>query len=174
MPIWLQIFIAVVGAIGTILGIVGFTAYINERMKHRAQKKNLKEDNTEKEIEDLRHQKYLTELRSIIKEENAKSVEPLQQELTAIGNKLNLVADGTVDMLRERILSTYYKCLEKGYRTQYDSENIDHMHRDYSGLGGNSFIADCVAEIKALPTEVEFKSKKKSAKAKKQALTESK
>ena len=180
MPVWLQIVIAVFGLIGTTFGIVGFTAYINERMKHKAQLKNKKEDKEAQEIEDLRHQKYMTELRAIIKEENEQSIAPLRNELTTIGNKVNLVADGTVDMLRERILSTYYKCLEKGYRTQYDSENIDHMHKDYAGLGGNSFIADCVREIKALPTEVEYKAKKKSSKKttvkvqKQQLLVESK
>ena len=177
MPLWLQITIAVFGLIGTIFGIVGFTAYINERMKHKAQLRNKKEDKEAQEIEDLKHQKYLTELRAIIKEENEQSIAPIKAELTTIGNKLNLVADGTVDMLRERILSTYYKCLEKGYRTQYDSENIDHMHRDYAGLGGNSFIADCVREIKALPTEVEFKAKKaqnRKPRAKKQVLLENK
>lgn len=179
MPVWLQIVIAVCGLIGTIFGIIGFTAYINERMKHKAQLKNKREDEEAQEIEDLKHQKYMNELRAIIKEENEKSVAPLRNELTTIGNKLNLVADGTLDILRERILSTYYKCLEKGYRTQYDSENIDHMHRDYSGLGGNSFIADCVKEIKELPTEVEYKAKKKASKkttvkSKKQLLVENK
>ena len=179
MPLWLQITIAVFGLIGTVFGIVGFTAYINERMKHKAQLKNKREDEEAQEIEDLKHQKYMNELRAIIKEENEKSVAPLRNELTTIGNKLNLVADGTLDILRERILSTYYKCLEKGYRTQYDSENIDHMHRDYAGLGGNSFIADCVKEIKELPTEVEYKAKKKASKKttvkpKKQLLVENK
>ena len=175
MPIWLQIVIGVFGLAGTVLGIFGISAYINERMKHKASLKNKAEDEAaakklaeEEEklaaLEELKHQKYMRDLRAIIKEENEQSVAPLRAELTQIGNKLNLVADGTVDMLRERILSTYYKCLEKGYRTQYDSENIDHMHRDYSGLGGNSFIADCVKEIKSLPTEVEFKAKKKAAK----------
>ena len=188
MPLWLQIIIAVFGLVGTVLGIFGISAYINERMKHKATKKNKQEDEAEarrlleeeekqKALEELRHQKYMTDLRTIIKEENEQSIAPIKAELTQIGNKLNLVADGTVDMLRERILSTYYKCLEKGYRTQYDSENIDHMHRDYAGLGGNSFIADCVKEIKALPTEVEYKAKKKAnrkPKAKKQVLLEDK
>ena len=190
MPLWLQIIIAVFGLVGTILGIFGISAYINERMKHKASKKNKEEDTLEakklaeeeekvKALEEIRHQKYMADLRAIIKEENEQSIAPIKAELATIGNKLNLVADGTVDMLRERILSTYYKCLEKGYRTQYDSENIDHMHRDYAGLGGNSFIADCVKEIKSLPTEVEYKAKKKEikakkSKAKKQVLLENK
>ena len=185
MPSWLQIVIAIFGLIGTIFGIVGFTAYINERMKHRAQKKNQKEDEAEakraeeiKKMEDLKHQAYLNELRAIIREENEASVAPLRGRLENLENQLDVVAAGTTDILRERLLSTYYKCVEKGYRTQYDYENVEHMHKEYVGLGGNSFVQSCVDTIKALPSEAEFKAKKKSTKKtikpKKQLLVEDK
>ena len=178
IPNWLQITIAVFGLIGTILGIFGISAYVGERMKHKATRRNRREDADMQEIEELRHQKYMNDLRTIIKEENEQSTAPLKQELISMNTKLNILADGTTDILRERILSTYYKCLEKGYRTQYDSENLEHMHKDYIGLGGNSFIADCVKEIKALPTEVEYKARKKAMKRpqkpKKQLLLENK
>ena len=177
MPLWLQIVIAVFGLIGTVLGIVGFTAYINERMKHKAQRRNQAEDAQLQEIEELRHQKYMSDLRSIIKEENEASVAPIRANLAKVESQIRILADGTTDMLRERILSTYYKCLEKGYRTQYDYENIDHMHKDYVGLGGNSFVDTCVKTIKGLPSEEEYKAKKKAGrkpKAKKQLLVETK
>ncbi len=177
MPLWLQIVIAVVGLLGTILGIVGFTAFINERMKHKAQRLNAKEDKEMEEIEQLKHQKYMSDLRAIIREENEASVAPLRDKLAQVDDKLELVADGTLDTLRDRVLSIYYKCMEKGYHTQYDYENIEHMHKDYLNLGGNSFVADCVKKIKALPSEEEFKLKKKQSRkprAKKQVLLEDK
>ena len=177
MPVWLQIIIAVFGLIGTILGVVGFTAYWNERMKHKAHRKNMQEDRDAQEIEDLRHQKYMNDLRAIVREENATSVAQIAEDVSKIKSQVNILADGTTDMLRERILSTYYKCLEKGYRTQYDYENIDHMHKDYVGLGGNSFVETCVKTIKSLPSEQEFKAKKKQnrkPKPKKQILLEEK
>ncbi len=177
MPLWLQIVIAVVGLLGTILGIVGITAYINERMKHKAQRLNAKEDKEMEEIEQLKHQKYMSDLRAIIREENEASVAPLRDKLAQVDDKLELVADGTLDTLRDRVLSIYYKCMEKGYHTQYDYENIEHMHKDYLNLGGNSFVADCVKKIKALPSEEEFKLKKKQSRkprAKKQVLLEDK
>ena len=164
----------VLGIIGTSLGIFGFTAYWNERMKHRAQKKNEQED----KVEELKHQNYLSELRKIIKEENETSVAPLKAQMDAFSHKLNIVADGTTDILRERLLSTYYKCMEKGYRTQYDYENVEHMHKEYVNLGGNTFVADCVSKIKNLPSEEEYKASRKRAgrkpKAKKQLLLENK
>lgn len=177
MPLWLQIVIAVVGLLGTILGIVGFTAFINERMKHKAQRLNAKEDKEMEEIEQLKHQKYMSDLRAIIREENEASVAPLREKLTQLDAQMELVASGTLDTLRDRVLSIYYKCMEKGYHTQYDYENIEHMHKDYLNLGGNSFVADCVKKIKALPSEEEFKLKKKQSrkpKAKKQVLLEDK
>ena len=177
MPLWLQIVIAVFGLIGTAAGIVGFTAYWNERMKHKAQIRNNREDREAQEIEELRHQKYMSDLRKIIKEENELSVAPIRSKLAQVESQISILADGTTDMLRERILSTYYKCIEKGYRTQYDYENIEHMHKDYVGLGGNSFVSVCVNAIKGLPSEEEYKAKKKQGrkpKAKKQVLVEDK
>ena len=178
MPLWLQIVIAVFGLVGTILGILGITTYIGERMKHKAQRKNQKEDKEINEIENLRHQHYLNELRTIIKEENQISVAPIIEDVSRIQSQIKILADGSTDMLRERILSTYYKCMEKGYRTQYDYENVDHMHKDYIGLGGNSFVDTCVEKIKSLPSEEEYKAKKKAGrkpkKEKKQLLLEDK
>lgn len=178
LPTWLQIIIAIFGLIGTVLGILGITAYISERMKHKAQRRNQQEDKELSDIENFKHQHYLNELRSIIKEENQISVAPIIADVSRIQSQIKILADGSTDMLRERILSTYYKCMEKGYRTQYDYENVDHMHKDYIGLGGNSFVETCVAKIKALPSEEEFKAKKKTTRkprqTKKQILLEDK
>lgn len=177
MPVWLQIVIAVFGLIGTILGILGITAYVTERMKHKAQRRNIREDQEQDQIENLKHQHYLNELRSIIKEENQISVAPIIEDVSKIKAQISILADGSIDMLRERILSTYYKCMEKGYRTQYDYENVDHMHKDYVGLGGNSFVDTCVKAIKDLPSEEEWKVKRKQGrkpKPKKQPLLENK
>lgn len=185
MPLWLQIVIAIFGLIGTILGILGITAYINERMKHRAQRKNKREDDEEariaeeeRRLEEMKHQAYLNELRAIIREENETSVAPIRGRLEKLENQIDIVAAGTTDILRERLLSTYYKCVEKGYRTQYDYENVEHMHKEYVGLGGNSFVQSCVDTIKALPSEAEYKAKKKASRKpkqqKKQVLVEGK
>ena len=53
MPVWLQIVIAVAGLIGTLFGVFGITVYIQERLRHKAQKKNQSEDDEEaKKAED--------------------------------------------------------------------------------------------------------------------------
>ena len=82
--------------------------------------------------------------------------EPIDKELSGIKDKLGKVADGTMDTLRDRILSSYYKCLEKGYRTEYDIENVNHMNKDYLALNGNTFVSECMEKFKNIPTEKEY------------------
>ncbi len=177
---WTLIF-GIIAAFSTILGIIGITTYFNTRMKHKAEKKNNQEDEEEKKkkeaeakAEEEKHQKQLNEIREVIKEE----VAPIKEETTHIKDKLDIVAEGTTDILRERLLSCYYKCMKKGYRTQYDYENVDHMFREYKSLNGNSFVEECVTAIKALPSEEQWKAKKKLAakkpRAKKTILVENK
>ena len=180
MPVWLQILIAIVGALGTICGILGITAYISERQKHKAHKKNEAEDRQQAELEELKHQKYMNELRAIVKDENEKSVAPIQSKIdeldvkvTKIDNRLAKVEDGTLDTLRDRILSAYYKCKEKGYRTQYDFENVHHMYKDYLALDGNSFVEDCMKKFDALPGEEDFNKTKRKATTKKKSIQKS-
>ena len=131
----------------------------------------------------------LAEAQKIIEAEKEKKLEdtinrvvqahtdPIDGELEKINTKLGKVADGTLDTLRDRILSSYYKCLEKGYRTQYDIDNVKHMHIDYLALDGNTFVAECMEKFKKIPTEEEYKIAKRKARkprAKKQILNESK
>lgn len=101
-----------------------------------------------------------------------KHTEPIDKELSGIKDKLGKVADGTQDTLRDRILSSYYKCLEKGYRTEYDIENVNHMNRDYLALDGNTFVAECMEKFKNIPTQKEFEIIKQKEEAAKQAARE--
>ena len=82
--------------------------------------------------------------------------DPIDKELETINTKLSKVADGTLDTLRDRILTVYYKCLEKGYRSEYDIANVDHMYNDYVALNGNSFVDDCMKKFRQIPTEKEY------------------
>jgi len=163
------------------LGIFGFSAYINERMKHKAAKKNKKEDKAEQEqeekekkLEEMQHEAYKKELREIVNE----LVQPLNVKLDNLNTVVVKISNGTLDALRDRILSTYYKCVEKGYRAQYDFENIHHMYDDYIALHGNSFVDDVIRKFDNLLSEEEYKAKRKSTprrpRAKKKLLVESK
>ena len=123
-------------------------------------------DAKDKEKEDAQKNKEAAALlaRKEEKEELIKTVDgvvkshtdPIDEDLKGIKDKLAKVADGTQDTLRDRILSSYYKCLEKGYRTEYDITNVDHMNKDYLALDGNTFVAECMEKFKHIPTEKEY------------------
>ena len=127
--------------------IVGnrMTKYFDERDAL----KRLQENERQKEVE------------KVIDNAVEQHTTPIDKELSKIVDKLSKVADGTLDTLRDRILSSYYKCLEKGYRTQYDIDNVNHMYKDYLNLDGNTFVEECMEKFKNIPTEKEFEIIKK-------------
>lgn len=68
-----------------------------------------------------------------------------------IKEHVKLLGAGTQASLRNDILSQYYACRDKGFRTSDDSENFRDMHSAYHALGGNSFIdSDVVPAFEAI------------------------
>ena len=51
-------------------------------------------------------------------------------------------------LLRDRILSIYYKNNKECEIRQYDYENLAYMYKQYKKLGGNSFVDRIWEEIK--------------------------
>lgn len=113
------------------------------------------------ELKRLQENERQKELEKVIDNAVEQHTTPIDKELSKIVDKLSKVADGTLDTLRDRILSSYYKCLEKGYRTQYDIDNVNHMYKDYLNLDGNTFVEECMEKFKNIPTEKEFEIIKK-------------
>lgn len=93
--------------------------------------------------------------------------DPIDEELERINSKLSKVEAGTLDTLRDRILTVYYKCLGKGYRSEYDIDNVKHMYHDYLALDGNSFVGDCMEKFRQIPTEKEYEILNKKTKTRK-------
>ena len=81
--------------------------------------------------------------------------------------------EGTKCSLRNDILTLYYKCCEKGYRNDYDYQNIHEMYDAYQELDGNSFIKDIMKRFDELPVkESTVPTKTVERKTKKQVLNE--
>lgn len=158
IPLWLQIVIAVFGLIGTVFGICGLTAYINERMKHKASRLNQLEDARAEEIEQMRQEHYLNSLRSIIREENAS----IKADISEIKSNLALNTKGTVTILRNDMKKSLDVCKEKGFASSSDIANWKELYKVYGELGGNHFAEFVDAwkkELESLPPQK--KSKKK-------------
>lgn len=136
MPIWLEILIAIIGLCGTILGILGITTYINERMKHKAEKQNKKED----ELEVLKYNGYITELKSIINE----AVEPIKEDLTA-------VKKGTQATCRNDLEEMYAVAEKQGYCSNEDKQKFEATYQAYHMLGKNGVMDSKREKILAMP-----------------------
>ena len=88
--------------------------------------------------------------------------------------KLELVSNGTQAGLRNDILTCYYTCFHKGFKTKDDAENFNDMYEAYHSLGGNSFIdKDVVPSFVNLPLQPnDYKPSRKTGKKKTTSKTE--
>lgn len=174
----------IISIIGALLALV-LSVAIPMVIKHYLQKYIDGRDAKNIELEQLRHEKRRDERKREIKEVVEESTKPISESIGRIcikvddvNKQLAKVEDGTLSTLRNDILTCYYKCCEKGYRNDYDYENVHHMFESYDELNGNSFIKDVVGRFDELPTKEEFKAnaakKKATAKKPKKVLVESK
>lgn len=83
-------------------------------------------------------------------------VNAMRQEFGPIVKQLNCISNGTLSGLRNDILDCYYRCLEKGYRNDWDYTNIHDLYNSYLDLGGNSFVADVMDRFDKLPTKEQW------------------
>jgi len=159
MPTWLTITIAVVGAIGTILGILGITAYINERMKLKADKVAKKEEQDAKDLEELRHQRYENDLRKIIRDEMLSvktDISVINKNINQIRIDLSNNTVGTVTLLRDRMKDILDECSDQGFASTSDKANWSELYNTYEALGGNHFkeyVNGWKTEMEKLPIQ---------------------
>ena len=157
---WVQTIITViVSALITaiISGIIG-----------RALKKHYEEKDAEdrvlKEQEEVqRKETIITVLRDEIK--------PISDTIEKLSDKLEKIGEGTLSSLRNDILTCYYRCREKGYRNDYDFQNMHDLYEAYSGLNGNSFVADVMDRFDKLPTKEEYREEQEELRKRTNKLT---
>lgn len=173
MPGWLITLISIAGS-ALISGVIGYL--VKRSLDKYFQKRDAKEQEFKRQALELEALKEKEE-----KELLDKTIrDAIKQETEPLARKLDAVANGTLSGLRNSILTCYYKCLEKGYRNDWDYQNVHHLNDSYLDLNGNSYVADVMRRFDELPTKEEYlKSKKKkttstkNAKPKKKILVES-
>lgn len=151
---------AVVGPL--CLALVNHQLKKSEKKADKQAAEQLAEENRIREALKKERREEITEIVSNVIE--AKTA-PISLEVGEIKSQLDKVSDGTLSTLRNDILKRYYECNDKGYRTDYDYENIHHLYDSYHVLGGNSFVEDVMKRFDALPTKEEFEANKKKAKS---------
>lgn len=151
MPLWLTIIIAILGLIGTILGIFGFSAYINERMKHKAERRNQAEDAEEKEINDMREQKKLEEIQKVINNALDIKLTPIISKLEALESDVRLVKTGVQVSNRTDLEEIASKADSQKFLSRYDKERFDQTYNAYHSLGRNGVMDATYNRVMALP-----------------------
>lgn len=145
-------------AIITLAGSTAITTTVGLTIKHyfdKYLKRKEKEANeaaeAEKRLKELEDERLREERKADVAEAIKCGVKPLEEKVDAI----------------DHILTCYYRCTDKGFRNDYDYENIHHMYESYSSLHGNSFIQYVILRFDELPTKEEFvTAQKKLAKKK--------
>ena len=74
------------------------------------------------------------------------------EEMSAELKKQSMALQAT---LRNSILNIYYKQMQQGYTTMYEKQNVDELFKQYSALGGNCFVHECVQQMNNLPIKTD-------------------
>lgn len=153
MPVWLTIVLALGGS-ALISGIIGYFLQrtIYKKAEQRDKEKEAKKAQEKLEKEELEKHRAAQSREERI-EDMRELLKPISDKIDEIENKLTATAQGTLASLRNDILTLYYKCCEKGYRNDYDYQNIYDMYEAYKELDGNSFVADIMARFDKLPVK---------------------
>ena len=170
---WYEILVLVLGIIGSAFGIFGISAYINERMKHKASKKNKKEDDKEaqkleeqKRLEKMRHEEYKAELVQII----GGALQPIVKDLELIKSDIALVKRGVQVTCRNDLEDLADKADKQGFMSTYDKQRFESSYQSYHSLGENGVMDARRDRVLALPENKP--ASKRKPKTKKQILVE--
>lgn len=122
----------------------------------RAVEKRLDKNAAERaQLSELHRQERKADVTQTIRDELA----PLKEDIQELNDKVTKISGGSLSSLRNDILTYYYKCVDKGYRNDYDYTNMHDMFESYKDLKGNSFIQDIVERFDKLPTKETVKKK---------------
>lgn len=152
LPIWLEIIIAVIGLIGTVLGALGITAYIGKRMEHKAILKNKEED----KINLLKYNGYKQELKEIIDD----ALVPLKEDLSEVKDSLSSVKKGTQATCRNDLEEMFAIAEKQGWCSNEDKQKFEATYQAYHLLGKNGVMDAKREKLLAMP---EIKIKKQNS-----------
>ncbi len=109
-----------------------------------------------KENSKKRKEEKKAELQQTIREVVQEEIKPVKGTVEKVDKKLDLVGNGTKYCLRNNIKNSFYGCFDKGYRNDYDYQDLIGMYHSYHDLGGNSFVDDIMERFDKLPPKEDF------------------
>lgn len=136
-----QILVFVVLLAGAIKGVISFFDWVAERLRKVFNGQTKKEQETQ----------HVRELIQKLFDMQKKTDEDIKQLSSHIG----LLMESDKDDIKAWITREHhYFCYTLGYIDDYSLDCIEKRYKHYQDEGGNSFIADLMKELRALPKRV--------------------
>ena len=147
MPEWLQTTAAAISIITGLFGLCGISIYINERVKHRASKKNEQEDKEQEAIEHAKDEYY----KQILIETISKKIDPIENELSEVRNDIKKLKAGVQASNRADLQVLVDKAENQQWLSQYDKNRFYQLYQAYHNLGKNGVMDAYKDKVLALP-----------------------
>lgn len=147
MSDWLTILISCLTAVSTIFGLFGVSVYVNERVKHKATKKNAEEDAKEAEAQRQKNEHY----GKMIVDAVGEKIAPIEVELKGVKDDLVKLKAGVQASNRADLQALVDKADQQGWLSPYDKERFCQLYQAYHNLGKNGVMDAHRARVLALP-----------------------
>ena len=147
MPEWLQITATAISIIASLFGLCGISIYINERVKHRASKKNEQEDKEQEAIEQAKNEHY----KQIIVQAISEKIDPLENELSEVKEDLKKLKAGVQASNRADLQVLVDKAENQNWLSAYDKHRFYQLYQAYHNLGKNGVMDAYKDKVLALP-----------------------
>lgn len=147
MPEWLQIIAAAISAIASLFGLCGISIYINERVKHRASKKNEQEDKEQEAIEQAKDEHY----KQIFIQAISEKIDPIENELAEVIDDIKKLKVGVQASNRADLQVLVDKAENQKWLSQYDKHRFYQLYQAYHSLGKNGVMDAYKEKVLALP-----------------------
>lgn len=147
MPEWLQITATAISIIASLFGLCGISIYINERVKHKANKKNEQEDEEQKAIEQAKNEHY----KQIIVQAISEKIDPLENELSEVKEDLKKLKAGVQASNRADLQVLVDKAENQNWLSAYDKHRFYQLYQAYHNLGKNGVMDAYKDKVLALP-----------------------
>lgn len=116
---WIVLISAVLIALKNIVGWIGKTFGLFKKRQDRALVQEIK-------------QEILAEINPTLKE--------IKELLDKQGQSIDVLQQGTKDVLRQKIMDIYYAHRHERKYTLHEKEKLTELYKDYKKEGGNSYI----------------------------------
>lgn len=129
-----QILIFIVFLAAAIKGIVTFFEWLQERIKKSYEKQNKPYKN------------------AIKNKQQDRQLQQIQEEILNIQKDMKILMQSDKDAIKFAITKEHhYFCYELGFIDDYSLDCLERRYAHYKDQGGNSFIAELMADLRTLP-----------------------